>query len=127
MLTAKKKKTLLVWEHCVPEGPVMLAVRLNMPKIEAETLSDIQHITEVKAYSIEEHRGHADFIQSPHIVTTAWVVRLPPAELNAKLTSAWWEFNRHNPDWWKKIIKMNKNMRLNDKLFGTNGVQIFLK
>lgn len=71
----------------------MLAVRLNMSEKEPKTLSDIQHITEVKTYRVKEHRGHADLIQSPHVVTASRVVWLPPAELNAKLTSARREFN----------------------------------
>lgn len=55
----------------LPEGPVMLAVRLDMAKVETQTLGDIQHVAEVKTYGVEQHRGHADFIQGPHIVPTA--------------------------------------------------------
>lgn len=83
----------------LPEGPVMLAVGLDMPKIETKTLGDVQHVAEVETYGVEQHRGHADFIQGPHIVTPAWMVWLPPAELHAKLTSTGREFNWHNPDW----------------------------
>lgn len=82
----------------------MLAVRLDMAEIETKTLGDIQHVAEVKTNGVEEHRGHADFIQGPNIVTTTWMVRLPPAELHAKLPSTSWEFNRHNPVWRKDII-----------------------
>lgn len=46
----------------VPESPVMLAVGLNVAKIEAKTLGDVQDIAKVKTNGVEEHRGHADFI-----------------------------------------------------------------
>lgn len=48
----------------------MLAVGLDMAKIETETLGDVQHVAEVKTYGVEQNRSHADFIQGPHIVTT---------------------------------------------------------
>lgn len=48
----------------------MLAVGLYMAKIETKTLSDVQHVAEVQTYGVKQHRGHADFIQGPHIVTT---------------------------------------------------------
>lgn len=71
----------------------MLAVGLDMAKIETETLGDVQHVAEVETYGVEQHRSHADFIQGPHVVTSTRMVRLPPAELHAKLTSAGREFN----------------------------------
>lgn len=49
----------------------MLAVWLDMAKIKTQTLGHIQHITEVQTYGVEQHRGHADFIQGPHIMTAA--------------------------------------------------------
>lgn len=49
----------------------MLAVWLDMTKIKTQTLRDVQHIAEVQTYSVKQHRGHADFIQGPHIVTAA--------------------------------------------------------
>lgn len=49
----------------------MLAVGLDMAQIEAKTLCHIQNITEVQTYGIKQHRGHADFIQSPHIMATS--------------------------------------------------------
>lgn len=76
----------------------MLTVRLDMAEIETKTLGDVQHVAEVKTYGVEQHRSHADFIQGPHVVATARVVRLPPAELHAEFASAGWEFDRHNPD-----------------------------
>lgn len=48
----------------------MLAVGLDMAKIETKTLGDVQHVAEVKTYGVEQNRSHADFIQGPHIVTT---------------------------------------------------------
>lgn len=81
----------------LPEGPVMLAVGLDMAKIETKTLGDVQHVAEVETYGVEQHRGHADFIQGPHIVTTTWMVWLPPAKLHAELTSTRRELNWHNP------------------------------
>ncbi len=71
----------------------MLAVGLDMAKIKTKTLGDVQHVAEVETYGVEQHRGHADFIQRPHIVTTTRMVWLPPAELHAKLTSTGREFN----------------------------------
>lgn len=68
----------------------MLAVWLDMAKIKTQTLGDIQHIAEVQTYGVEQHRGHADLIQGPHIMATARMVRLPPAELHAKLASTGW-------------------------------------
>lgn len=74
---------------CIPpEGPVVLAVGLDMAKIETKALGDIQHVAEVETYGIEQHRGHGDFIHGPHVVAAARVVRLPPAELHSKLASA---------------------------------------
>lgn len=55
----------------LPEGPVMLAVGLDMPKIETKTLGDVEHVAEVQTYGVEKYRSHADFIQGPHIMTTA--------------------------------------------------------
>lgn len=81
----------------LPEGPVMLAVGLHVAKIETETLGDVEHVAEVQADGVEQHGCHADFIQRPHVMTAAWVVRLPPAELHAKLTSAGREFDWHDP------------------------------
>lgn len=49
----------------------MLAVGLDMPKIETKTLGDVEHIAEVQTYGVEKYRSHADFIQGPHIMTTA--------------------------------------------------------
>lgn len=40
----------------------MLAVGLNVAKIEAKTLGDVQHVAEVETNGVEEHGGHADFI-----------------------------------------------------------------
>lgn len=68
----------------------MLAVWLDMAKIKTQTLGDIQHIAEVQTYGVEQHRGHADLIQGPHIMAAARMVRLPPAELHAKLASTGW-------------------------------------
>lgn len=82
----------------------MLTVGLDMAKIETKTLGHVQHVAEIETYSVEQHRRHADFIQGPDIVTSSWMVRLPPAELHAKLTSTRREFNRHNPGWRKEII-----------------------
>lgn len=69
---------ILVWElnpkhptNLQPEGPVVLAVRLHVAEVEAETLRDVQHITEIQTYGVEKHRGHADFIQRPHVLTAA--------------------------------------------------------
>lgn len=78
----------------------MLTVGLDMAKVETKTLGDVQHIAEVKTNGVEQHRGHTDFIQSPHIMTAAWMVRLPPAELHSEFTSSRREFNWHNPDEW---------------------------
>lgn len=75
----------------------MLAVGLDMTKIETKTLSDVQHVAKIETYRVEKHRGHADFVQGPDIVATARMVRLPPAELHTKLTSSSREFNRHDP------------------------------
>lgn len=71
----------------------MLAVGLNMAKVEAQALSDIQHIAEVQANGVEEHRGHADFIQCPDILSAARVIWLPPAELHPKLSCTWRELH----------------------------------
>lgn len=49
----------------------MLAVRLHVAEIEPQTLRDVQHVAEVQAYGVEKHRGHADFIQGPHVLTAA--------------------------------------------------------
>lgn len=49
----------------------MLAVGLHVSKVEPETLRDVQHVAEVQTYGVEQHRGHADLIQGPHIVTPA--------------------------------------------------------
>lgn len=49
----------------------MLTVRLNMAKVETKTLGDVQHIAEVQTYGVEQHRGHADFIQGPNVVATS--------------------------------------------------------
>lgn len=83
----------------LPERPVMLAIGLDMAEIETKTLGNVQDIAEVQTYCVEQHRGHADFVQCPHILTAAWVVRLPPAKLHAKLPSSRREFNWHNPIW----------------------------
>lgn len=55
----------------IPEGPVVLAVGLHVSKVETETLGDVQHVAEVQTYGVEQHRGHADLIQGPHIVASA--------------------------------------------------------
>lgn len=81
----------------------MLAVRLHMAEIEPQTLRDVQHIAEIQTYGVEKHRGHADFIQGPHVLTAARVVRLPPAELHAELASTSGELNRHDPAWIKSL------------------------
>lgn len=93
----------------------MLAVGLDMAKIETKTLGDVQHVAEVKTYGVKQYGGHADFIQGPHIVTTTWMVWLPPAELHAKFTSTGWELNWHNPGWGKEIIKLNFSESFNGK------------
>lgn len=49
----------------------MLTVGLDVAQVESETLCDVQHVAEVKTDGVEQHRRHADFIQSPHIVTAA--------------------------------------------------------
>lgn len=75
----------------------MLAVGLHVAEIETEALRDIQHVAEIQTYGIEKHRGHANFIQGPHVLTAAGVVRLPPAELHAELASARRKLDRHDP------------------------------
>lgn len=55
----------------IPEGPVVLAVGLHVSKVEPQTLRDVQHVAEVQTYGVEQHRGHADLIQGPHVVTPA--------------------------------------------------------
>jgi len=82
----------------VPEGPVVLAVGLHVAQVEAQALRDVQHVAEVQADGVEEHRGHADLVQRPHVHAAPRVVRLPPAELHAKLTGARRELHRHDPD-----------------------------
>lgn len=49
----------------------MLAVGLDVAKKETKALGDIEHVAEVQTYGVEQDRGHADFIQGPHIVATA--------------------------------------------------------
>lgn len=95
-----------------PEGPVVLAVGLHVAEIETETLRDVQHITEIQAYGVEKHRGHANFIQSPHVLAATGVVGLPPAELHAKLASTRWELNRHNPGVDQKMTKSTFLMQI---------------
>lgn len=92
----------------LPEGPVMLAVGLNVAKIETKTLGDIKDVTEVQTDGVEQHRGHTDFIHGPNIVAAARVIRLPPAKLHAKFTSTRWELDRHDPVWWgEEIINLD--------------------
>ena len=45
----------------------MLAVGLDVAEIETQTLGDVEHVAEVQTYGVEQHRGHADFIQGPHV------------------------------------------------------------
>lgn len=77
----------------------MLAVRLDVAQVKAQTLGDVQDVAEVQTYGVEQHRGHADFIEGPHVMAAAGVVRLPPAELNAKPASTGWELHRHDSVW----------------------------
>ncbi len=86
----------------------MLTVGLDMAEIKTQTLGDVQHVAEVETYCVEQHRGHADLIQGPHIVSAAWMVRLPPTELHAKLTSPRGKFNWHDSgkkerDYWTEL------------------------
>lgn len=90
----------------------MLAVGLHMAEIETETLRDVQHITEIQTYGVEKHRGHANFIQGPHVMAATGVVGLPPAELHAKLASTRRQLNRYNPGVDQKIIKLTFLMQI---------------
>lgn len=76
----------------------MLAVGLHVAQVEAQALGDVQHVAEVQADGVEEHRGHADLVQRPDVVAAARVVRLPPAELHAKLASARRQLDGHDPE-----------------------------
>lgn len=89
-----------------PEGPVVLAVGLHVAEIEAQTLRDVQHITEIQTYGVEKHRGHANLIQGPHVLAATGVVGLPPAELHTKLASTGRQLNRYNPGVDQKMIKL---------------------
>lgn len=95
-----------------PEGPVVLAVGLHVAQIETETLRDVQHITEIQTYGVEKHRGHANFIQGPHVLASTRVVGLPPAELHAKLASTRRQLNRYNPGVDQKMIKLTFLMQI---------------
>lgn len=64
----------------------MLAVGLDVPQVEAQTLSDVKYIAEVQTYGVEQHRGHSDLIHCPNVMPTPRVVRLPPTELHPKFT-----------------------------------------
>lgn len=90
----------------------MLAVGLHMTEIETETLRDVQHITEIQTYGVEKHRGHANFIQGPHVMAATGVVGLPPAELHAKLASTRRQLNRYNPGVDQKFIKLTFLMQI---------------
>lgn len=82
----------------LPECPVVLTVGLDVPQVEAQALGDVQHVAEVQADGVEEHGGHGDLVQRPHVLPAPRVVRLPPAELHAELTSARRQLNRHDPE-----------------------------
>ncbi|KAL8219324.1 UNVERIFIED_CONTAM: hypothetical protein K2H54_056573 [Gekko kuhli] len=64
----------------------MGTVWLNIPQVESKRLSDIHEVGEVQANTIEKNRGHDDFINGPHIFALRRMIRLPPSELNAKLS-----------------------------------------
>lgn len=90
----------------------MLAVGLHVAQIEPQTLCDIQHVTEIQTYGVEKHRGHANFIQSPHVLAATGVVGLPPAELHAKLASTRRQLDGYNPGVDQKRIKLTFLMRM---------------
>ena len=82
----------------VPESPVVLTVGLHVSQVEAQALGDVQHVAEVQADGVEEHGGHGDLIQRPHILTPPRVVGLPPAELHPELTRPWGQLHGHYPE-----------------------------
>lgn len=72
--------------NSLPQGPVMAAVGLNISKVESQRLSDLHQVGEVQTDAVEKHRGHGDLINGPHVFPLGRVVRLPPSELNSKLS-----------------------------------------
>lgn len=68
----------------------MATVRLNIPKVESQGLSDFHEIGEVETDAIEQDRGHDNLINGPHVFSLGRVVGLPPSELDSKLSCIIW-------------------------------------
>lgn len=68
----------------------MTTVRLNVPKVESQRLSDLHQIGKVKTDAVEQDRGHDNLVNSPHVFSLGRVVGLPPSELDSKLSCVIW-------------------------------------
>lgn len=68
----------------------MTAVRLNVPKVESQRLSDLHQIGKVKTDAVEQDRGHDNLVNSPDVFSLGRVVGLPPSELDPKLSRVIW-------------------------------------
>lgn len=75
----------------------MTAVRLNIPKVESQRLSDLHQIGKVETDAVEQDRGHDNLVDSPHVFSLGGVVGLPPSELDSKLSRVIWQFYRDDP------------------------------
>jgi hypothetical protein len=64
----------------------MATVWLNIAKVESQGLSDFHKIGKVETDAVEQDWGHDNLINGPHVFSLGRMVRLPPSELDSKLS-----------------------------------------
>lgn len=72
----------------------MATVWLNISKVESQRLSNLHKIGKVKANAVEKDRCHDNLINGPHVFSLGRMIRLPPSELNSKLSCIIWQLYR---------------------------------